>query len=679
MHRHMRDAGKGPAMTAMTRIRWIGMTLVMALGCLIGRSATAQPPAALDALGAKVDRQVEGITHSQLKAYGERLRQTIDAMADGRPDAEQIETMRQRVHGFEQLAGDLSDPASGDLADAPVVVYGVPAMSSTKRLPHIHPDDGQLNELIGGIAAQGEYTPLSFVVVPLTDVEQLEVRATDLVGDAGVIAADHVDIKVVKVWYQTGTAWHSYFADSTRRTLVPELLLNDESLIRVDHETQDNYLRVDYPDGPEYVWISAPPEVDDGAFNHHLEPVADSPVLLPVTLEAGDAKQFWITIQVPQQAAAGFYEGSIELLADGAVVTELALPLRVLPFELPAPRTYHDLDQPFYSMMYNTAQLDAHLELNGGDWELAEAKLRAELRNMREHNLYNHLLRGKREMNEAYEPIFVRSLELIKEAGFHPPLFGGFSSSGTFFFSKQANPVGFARYLRDAARAMELIKEYLGHSQVHMFGFDEPSMRILLAQQEGWRELHRLGARIYSTSKDTHYPVVGYAENTANYSGTVSREKSAKWHAVGQQIMNYAGPHTGPENPEFNRRIHGLQLYKAWYDGTGNYKYYDQHKIWNDFASTRFRGFNMVYPTQTGVIDTMAWEAFREGVDDVRYATKLKLLAAEAAQSSDVDVMYAGKKAQLWLELVDERAADLNTIRLEMIHYILDLRQHLGK
>jgi hypothetical protein len=171
-----------------------------------------------------------------------------------------------------------------------------------------------------------------------------------------------------------------------------------------------------------------------------------------------------------------------------------------------------------------------------------------------------------------------------------------------------------------------------------------------------------------------HFPLVGYSEDFCNLGGAPKREHAAQWHAVGGRITSYASPHTGPESPDLARRNHGMLLYKAWYDGSGNYIYYEAAgpDIWNDFGD-HFRNFNMVYPTRGGVIDTIAWEGFREGIDDVRYATHLKMLAAQAIDGNNVDAVYAGKKALMWLELLDEKSVDLNTMRGEMINYILKL------
>jgi hypothetical protein len=146
---------------------------------------------------------------------------------------------------------------------------------------------------------------------------------------------------------------------------------------------------------------------------------------------------------------------------------------------------------------------------------------------------------------------------------------------------------------------------------------------------------------------------------------------------MGAKIYSYATPHSGPENPDYIRRTHGFNLYKNDYDGTANYRYYGYRiNIWNDFENGRYR-ICFVYPTSTGVIDTLHWEGFREGIDDVRYATKLRAMALEAIAAGGTKKRYAGKKALQYLALLEENCADLNAVRLEIINHILKIQKAL--
>ena len=550
--------------------------------------------------------------------------------------------------------------------------YVVPAISSIKRLPDSVPTDGRKGTRLRVIAARGEYEPASFVLVPTRQVARLELKASALAGKGGRVPAANVDIKVVKCWYQAGTAWFSYFADPTRRVLTPELLLHDETLVKVDRTSHDNYLRVDYPEGPQYVWVSYPQKAETGRkFNHNTEPVADSPALKPVRLVPGENKQIWVTVRAPADAAAGLYRGTIALAADGRKVGEMTLELRVLPFELPPPKTYYDLTKDYYASMYNHCSIDEHVKDNGGDWELAGRKLLAEYVNMREHNLLYPLIRGYRHDKRKQ---FVRKLEVMKEAGLPArPVFGAVWA-GTYGGWKQTDK-RFEEFRRNVDEAWSAVKAVLGHTDIYAWGWDEPGYTTVIAQRRFWRYIHQKGGRIFSTGKPWHLRWAGHAEDFMNHGGWLGRDEATRWHAVGARVSSYAAPHTGPENPEFMRRAHGMGIYKAGQDGTFNYMWYEHPpNIWNEFGRGSYRAFCMVYPTRTGVIDTLAWEGYREAIDDVRYATLLKTLAARAVAAGGVEKLYAGRKAIRWLEEFDEKTGDLNTMRLEMIDRILKLR-----
>ncbi len=564
--------------------------------------------------------------------------------------------------------------------DRPLAWYRVPAISPVMRLPADFPADGEPAGNLHLVAAQNEFAPGSFLVFAFADFTGATLTASDLTGPGGVIAAENVDLKVVKIWYQSGGGWHSYFADQTGRMLVPELLLNDETLIRVDPETQDNYLRVDAPDGPHYVWISNPLSVDI-PFNSHTEPVADAETLQPFRLDAGAFKQFWVTIKAPGGTAPGRYDGTLTLSAGGHRVA-IPISLRVLPFALPEPRTYYDPERTFYTMLYNRPCYADILRENGGDADHAARKLLAIFRNMRDHGMMHPRLEDiPRNPTAASEQVFARHLELMREAGLDTEvLFGGIPAIPDIGFLRAVRGVPLAEqtlypvYLDRAEAAQRVIRETLGNVTVYGFGWDEPSDGNMISQRLPWRRLHERGVKTYSTGRVSHLDVGGYNVDFVNLSGEVrSRDAVAPWHKMGVRVLNYAGPHTGPENPCFMRRTHGLQLYKANYDGIGNY-ILDSTR-WNDFLGDEinFRGFAMTYGTRDGVIDTLQWEGVREAVDDVRYATLLRQLAHAALAADGIDARYTARRALSWLERLDERTADLNAVRLEMIEWILAL------
>ncbi|HAH85760.1 MAG TPA: hypothetical protein DCL60_00140, partial [Armatimonadetes bacterium] len=74
-----------------------------------------------------------------------------------------------------------------------------------------------------------------------------------------------------------------------------------------------------------------------------------------------------------------------------------------------------------------------------------------------------------------------------------------------------------------------------------------------------------------------------------------------------------------------------------------------------------------------GVIDTIAWEGYREGVDDIRYLTKLQQLIATAQASGDLALIDIANQATAYLDTIDADRDDLDAVRAKMIDYIIKL------
>ncbi|MBR3708467.1 MAG: hypothetical protein IKM17_05600, partial [Lentisphaeria bacterium] len=134
----------------------------------------------------------------------------------------------------------------------------------------------------------------------------------------------------------------------------------------------------------------------------------------------------------------------------------------------------------------------------------------------------------------------------------------------------------------------------------------------------------------------------------------------------------YACQHVGVENPAFNRRQYGLGPWRAGL--TCNYNYAHHLDGFNDTRGGTFRAMNFIYTDGNGALTTIQWEAFREAIDDVKYATLLQQLARKAIATGKTENVYAGKIALQYLALIDGKKADLNTVRLEMINHIMRLR-----
>ena len=170
--------------------------------------------------------------NSSFKNYISRL-ETLASEAENSADETFRRNAARRIGSALRVLADLQN--RGKTEEAPFTYYVVEPLSNIKRLPDVYPADGKVESTLRILAAKGEFEPASFLFYPFADAEKVELNVSDLNGENGsIIPASAVRLKIVKCWYQGGTAWYSYFADSTARELIPELLLNDEKMLKVD-------------------------------------------------------------------------------------------------------------------------------------------------------------------------------------------------------------------------------------------------------------------------------------------------------------------------------------------------------------------------------------------------------------------------------------------------------------
>ena len=589
--------------------------------------------------------------------------------------------------------GDTAAKVAADLqrmkiinTDKGYVYYTVEAMSNTRRTADVYPGDGRLEASLQFVAAQDEYEPASLVIYPFRDAARVELTAGPLTGPNGTIPTSALNLKIVKIWYQTGNGWYSYFANAGERYLVPELLLNDETLVTVDRKKQENYLRLKTPQGKERnLWISAPAGVYE-PLNTNRNLVADADAFQHFSLQKGEFKQVWVTFHAPADAE-GIYNGAIRVRLDGQEAGVIPIEVRVLPFKLPPPKTWYDSDASFFAGAYNHVSLADYVRESGGNVENAEKRVRAEYESFRRHNLFYPLMRSRGpHTGKENIPFIHRQAELYKECGLGTEiLLNAVTGFPSFKDLKQLRdsgaeagiadcsiPVGWADIVREESA---FIRRLFGaEATVYCFGWDEPAMWILRAERAPWKFLHDHGLKVFSTGSERHLLNGGFNEDFINYGGRFSKRDAEIWHHAKSKITAYADPHTGIENPDFVRRTHGLRPYLDNSDGTLNYKVCGSD--WNDFIGTKynFRSFNWIYPGTLRPIETIQYEAFREAIDDVRYATLLKQYAEMAVADGKSENLYKGRAALLFLAQLDSEKCDLNAVRMEMIRHILELR-----
>ena len=595
------------------------------------------------------------------------LQRTQDCLADG-----------DDLKGAVLLGRHFGEPDEGK-----ALTYVVKAITNPSMW--IRPTDtlipGRISNEISLVACPGEYEPASFVVQATSDIAGLKPQVTDLKGENGTIPASAVDLKVVKCWYQAGSAGYGFAQQREKRVLVPELLLNDASLVRIDREKKDNHLKLSYPEGERYVWISEPVQPKSPTVHPPVDefPVKDSPVLLPVDIPAKENRQFWLTVHVPPDAKAGKYLGAVHLESGEGRVGAIALEVKVLPIELVPPY--------YTSSLYYGGTLDPKGTGTISGSLKSEAQYREEMENLIAHGVTAPIIPIRFERQEGRLVYDDRVLKPILEARNSLGMLEGPIYIGGFFWQAlELKQPKFVKHidltperkkrLQDIVRKIVALARSYGVTDVYFYGLDEAKGERLTCQRESWEVIREAGGKIFVAGyADNNFREMGDIQDLIICAGYPDRREAEKWHSRGNKIWSYANPQGGLENPELNRRNFGLLLWRHGYDGAATWIYMATvGHTWNEFDSPKARDYNFVYPTVDGVIDTVQWEGYREGVDDVRYVTTLEGAIRKAEASGKPDEVAAASRAKRYLADLDVESRNLDTIRLEIVEHLLKLR-----
>lgn len=511
----------------------------------------------------------------------------------------------------------------------------------------------------------GEIESASFVVRSPTAAARVLPRVTDLQGSGGVLPAAAVDLKIVETWYQSTTAWRDWRQKEGDPVLIPELLVNDPEMVRVDHAAKENLLRLSGPVGSRYVRsreladpkLRLTPTVTEF-------PIRDAESLLPVDLPAGAFQQFWVTVEAPSGIAPGLYRGEVRIEGQGGRVTPLPMVVEILPFELAPPDMTYSL--------YYRGKLDPDNATVSSEWK-SERQLRAELVDMLRHGIGDPTMYQPWPKPTDGPSTRARKLRLVEQVlRLRQEL--GLAGRPLFFLGRLTGSGDQPRVLQRLGgdvREIRALANLFGAAPLFLYGTDEAKGERLTAQRAAWQRVRSEGAGIFAAGYSKHARPMGELTDVLILHGKPLAEEAAAQHAHGNRILSYSNPQSGPEDPVLYRRNYGIALWQAGFDGAMLYAYQDSRgSIWNDFDHETWRDLVLTYPTTAGPVGTLAFEGLREAVDDVRYLRTLEghVLRAEAPSR-------AVEKAQDFLEtLRRDEDFDPADARRRMIRHLRALQ-----
>ena len=466
--------------------------------------------------------------------------------------------------------------------------------------PNTVPRPSELDPELKIFATQGEYEPMTFSVLPLTDLDGATVSASDLRSLQGLIPQANVDVRSVR-YMLVRPNYSSFFSYH----VAPDVL---EHRASVDLKKEHN-------------------------------------------------QRFWITVRVPDDARPGVYRGELTFQPGDGHPARVPITLRVLPIRLRKDPGH------IYGTYYRDplSLVSASNSLQANDYFRRKAEL--ERRDMVAHGMNSHissisgLVRdddGNWTMDGAETE---RRIALDRKYGLtDKPLVVSFPVST--WYSRLVDKKGLGSHLRlvradvpksffdevaKMVEAIELEKKRYDWPELLYYPIDEPStqensVRFMVGVLEAIKRVP--GVRTYITADPTHEqfePMWPYIDVWCCQPFVFDREKI---HRLSEEkkIEFWCYPnHISGENDHTPirgaRMTFGYGLWKSGFRTLMPWIYQSSGgDPWNYLDSRSMDFFNRSTPDGEPVPVVM-WEAYREGIDDGRYLYTLASLIEEAKKA----------------------------------------------
>lgn len=482
--------------------------------------------------------------------------------------------------------------------------------------PSTRPRDAERIDHLKSFAAPGQSQSVHFSLLPLRDLGETSISATNLKNGAAVIPASAVEIRVVRYIFQDA----------------------------IDHQHA----------GDIYRYQIAPFALDANR---------------AVPANSGLTWSWYATVRVPDDTPAGDYHGTLQIHTQNGPSFDLPLQLRILPIHLAAlpivEGYYYYPDCPFYAYYYGLNVQGASLKSDPAILKLITQNETRELAFMRDLGLnsvsLNEDLRNVVEYVDDQVRLkkdnqFTFWMDLYAKAGMGPMPFYGFHSYG------QLNRLGaYLRRFRDNAytppwnKALRSFASYLvdlgrqhGWPEILIYSSDECSNgygKLTPEQdtQNGLKTAEALqnlpGVRTIASMNGPleHVLPAHLSISMPNLSYPISPQVIDMIHQGGSTLWLY--------NCGSERVTLGLYPWRVRAGGRFQWMYHTPYaNPWNDLDGQAGETYySIVLPGPHGPIATLRAEAVRAATNDLRYIATLQ----QAIASSKNREKAAGAQAFL--------------------------------
>lgn len=279
------------------------------------------------------------------------------------------------------------------------VCFVVRPFSSRPILPKTRIGQNLLSGSIDLTGSPLETLTGSFVLKPMKENAKgltIKTGALKASNNNNLIPSSAIDIRVVKNWYQASGAWQTHKFGGYTPVLVPELLLHDASLVKVDYSKKKNYLKLKDSNGVRYVDISGhkqrklPGSHGSSWINNPVNefPVADdTKTLQPLSIKKSQNQQFWLNIKLPDDAKPGTYKGKLKITSYSGINGHINIKVHVLPIKLSQPKTHYNPKKKYYHSVYYRGMLSPDGKAYIGSEYKSKIQYIAEMKDLRSHGI----------------------------------------------------------------------------------------------------------------------------------------------------------------------------------------------------------------------------------------------------------------------------------------------------
>lgn len=520
-----------------------------------------------------------------------------------------------RAAGAHRLAASMA------VTHQPYVVY-VPNSPFERELPDSVPGAGELRSSLQTFACDGQTQPVSFCLYSKKGLANVTVAPkTDLLGMGHKIDRSAIDIRVVKVWDRQGIG---PLRDPDAAGPTPELLMKD------DRETVA-------------MNAGALPAVRLAG-----DPVTDIP--------AGTQKQFWVDITIPDNAPSDQYTAELLVNANGIKPFTVPISVHVLPIHLMSPSKQYAI-----GFRGKLGSAPAGAEATVTDY-VSHDEFSAELADIAAHGFrYATLTDGPDALSDA--------VAAYQQAGLASPLvYDGLTGQDD----------------EDEIKTIEQDREQ--HKDPEFYYVVPPCASQ--AKEMAWLKNDGLQAASFIPDENTFDSVKDDLDLAIYAADEPYPQKLLR--TGGQRIFMNRDWWYWPSaqcDPQVNRLYTGYLLWRTDLYGAFASDYqtcwgtdpFDDTDPGAPADKAAFRPAMVTYPVAGGVLDTIQWEAAREGVTDVRYLTTFYAAMRECKDNHlDADLVQTsqdqvnGFLGKAFWTLSD---SDYQAERAKIAHYAVLLRQ----